>query len=148
MTSIRRWLLRWLILGLIAACIAAGYGIFQTAREEAGELFDYELRTVALSLPKGTINYKAAPSHGYDLQDISDDRIVIDIWDKTGRLLFHSLREPALPPLGIGFHTVRREGSLSSTGITEGWLPLGGLGRSLSRGPTTSTHCHRKAQLL
>ena len=51
MTSIRRWLLGWLIFGLAAASLVAGYGIFHTAREEASELFDYELRAVALSLP-------------------------------------------------------------------------------------------------
>jgi len=46
MTSIRRWLLGWLIFGLAATSLAAGYGIFHTARREASELFDYELRTV------------------------------------------------------------------------------------------------------
>jgi two-component system OmpR family sensor kinase len=51
MTSIRRWLLGWLIAGLAVSALTAGYGIFHTARDEASELFDFELRTVAESLP-------------------------------------------------------------------------------------------------
>ena len=63
MTSIRRWLLRWLIFGLAAACLVAGFGIFHTARLEASELFDYELRTVAISLPMNIAATDSARAH-------------------------------------------------------------------------------------
>jgi two-component system OmpR family sensor kinase len=110
MTSIRRWLLAWLVFGLAVACVVAAYGIFHTARREAGELFDYELRTVALSLPMNITAANAVEHQDHDFHDIADDRIVIDIWDKTGRLIYHSLREPALPRAGDGFRSIEREG--------------------------------------
>ena len=110
MTSIRRWLLGWLIFGLAAACLVAGFGIFHTARVEASELFDYELRTVAISLPMNIAATDGAERPSHDFSDIADDRLVIDIWDKTGKLIYHSLKEPALPRIGDGFRSVEREG--------------------------------------
>jgi two-component system, OmpR family, sensor kinase len=110
MTSIRRWLLGWLICGLGAACVVAGYGIFNTARMEAGELFDYELRTVALSLPHNISASDVADGRSHDLLNIADDRLVIDIWDQSGKLIYHSPHEPALPRFGVGFQSAEREG--------------------------------------
>ncbi|BCQ26087.1 two-component sensor histidine kinase [Caballeronia sp. NK8] len=112
MTSIRRWLLGWLICGLGLACLIAGIGIFSTARLEAGELFDYELRTVALSLPHNIGAEDVAQGRNPELHGIADDRLVIDIWDRSGRLIYHSPREPALPRFGEGFHSAAREGIL------------------------------------
>ncbi|HMC46398.1 MAG TPA: sensor histidine kinase N-terminal domain-containing protein, partial [Caballeronia sp.] len=109
MTSIRRWLLGWLIFGLAATSLAAGYGIFHTARREAGELFDYELRTVALSLPANIATADAAERASHDFNGIADDRIAIDIWDKQGKLVYHSLKEPALPRIAEGFRSIERD---------------------------------------
>ena len=88
MKSIKRWLLGWLMLGFVAASAAAGYGIFRTAREEAAELFDYELRAVAVSLPHEITVAQGVWEKGKDLHDLSDDRIVIGIWDSQGRMVF------------------------------------------------------------
>ncbi|SAK71003.1 sensor kinase [Caballeronia calidae] len=110
MTSIRRWLLGWLICGLGIACLIAGIGIFSAARLEAGELFDYELRTVALSLPHNIGADDVALGRSHELHGIMDDRLVIDIWDRTGRLIYHSPHEPALPRFGDGFESAEREG--------------------------------------
>ncbi|MGH8780001.1 ATP-binding protein [Paraburkholderia sp.] len=109
MRSIRRWLLGWLIFGLAAASGIAAFGIFHTAREEASELFDYELRTVATSLPS---NLETAPAAGYrapDLGDLSDDHIVIEIWDQAGALVYHSRRPPLLGRLPEGLRTIERD---------------------------------------
>ena len=111
MTSIRRWLLGWLICGLGVACLAAGFGIFSTARLEAGELFDYELRTVAHSLPHTIAADDVAEGRDHELHGIADDRLVIDIWDLAGRLIYHSPHEPALPRFGEGFRSAEREGT-------------------------------------
>ncbi|HEX3633990.1 MAG TPA: two-component sensor histidine kinase, partial [Paraburkholderia sp.] len=73
MTSIRRWLLGWLIFGLAAASLVAAYGIFHTARQEASELFDYELRTVALSLPSNLAGDGDGEHRGPDFGDLADD---------------------------------------------------------------------------
>lgn len=110
MTSIRRWLLGWLFCGLGIACLIAGIGIFSTARLEAGELFDYELRTVALSLPHNITADGIAEGRDPELHGIADDSLVIDIWDRSGRLIYHSPREPALPRFGEGFQSADREG--------------------------------------
>ncbi|MGA7811736.1 histidine kinase dimerization/phospho-acceptor domain-containing protein, partial [Caballeronia sp.] len=106
MTSIRRWLLGWLIFGLGAASLAAGFGIFLTARKEAGELFDYELRTVAMSLPANIEVAHAAEHSTRDFNGIDDDLIVIDIWSTDGQLVYHAQKEPVLPRLSDGFGSV------------------------------------------
>jgi two-component system OmpR family sensor kinase len=108
MTSIRRWLLGWLIFGLAAASGVAGYGIFHTAREEASELFDYELRTVALSLPSNLAGASDGEHRDPDLGDLADDRVVIEIWDRSGKLIYHSAQAPVFSRLPAGFSTVER----------------------------------------
>jgi len=109
MTSIRRWLLGWLIFGLAAASGIAGYGIFHTAREEASELFDYELRTVALSLPSKLESAISAEQSSPGFPGISDDRIVIEIWDRAGNLVYHSLKARALERFPEGIRTIERD---------------------------------------
>ena len=109
MTSIRRWLLGWLIFGLAAASGVAAFGIFHTAREEASELFDYELRTVALSLPSNLASAATAEQPSPDFEGIADDRIVIEIWDRTGTLVYHSRESPALERLPAGIRTIERD---------------------------------------
>ena len=106
MRSIRRWLLGWLICGLAAASGIAALGIFHTAREEASELFDYELRTVALSLPSTVEAAETAEREDAQVGGISDDRILIEVWDKAGTLVYHS-RQSAVPErLPAGIRTV------------------------------------------
>ncbi|MGF6921162.1 ATP-binding protein [Paraburkholderia sp. 40] len=108
MTSIRRWLLGWLIFGMAAASMVAAFAIFHTARREASELFDYELRTVALSLPSALSGVGSRERRDPDLGDLADDRIVIEIWDRSGTLVYHSARAPVFERLPPGFHTVPR----------------------------------------
>ncbi|MFM0557260.1 hypothetical protein P0D69_40845 [Paraburkholderia sediminicola] len=106
MTSIHRWLLGWLIFGLAAASVVAGYGIFHTARGEAGELFDYELRMVALSLPSNLQGTGAGEHRSPDFGDLAGDRVVIEIWDRAGLLVYQSMRVPVFSRQPEGFSTV------------------------------------------
>jgi len=108
MRSIRRWLLGWLICGLAAASGIAAFGIFHTAREEASELFDYELRTVALSLPSNVEAAETVEREDAQAGGISDDRILIEIWDKAGTLVYHSRESAVLARLPAGIRTIRR----------------------------------------
>lgn len=108
MTSIRRWLLGWLIFGLAAASGVAGYGIFHTAREEASELFDYELRTIALSLPLNLAGTGDREHRDPDLGGLADDRVVIEIWDGADKLIYHSLQAPVFVRQPPGYDTVER----------------------------------------
>ena len=112
MKSIRRWLLGWLICGLAATSGIAALAIFHTAREEASELFDYELRTVALSLPSNVEAAETAEREDAQVGGISDDRILIQIWDKTGTLVYHSRQSAVLARLPAGIRTIERGGSL------------------------------------
>ena len=108
MRSIRRWLFGWLICGLSGACLSAGFGIFKTVRNEAGELFDYELRTVAMSLPRHIDTATDAERPTHDFAGISDDLIVIDIWSDNGEHQFQTRSEPSLPRLDPGFQSISR----------------------------------------
>jgi two-component system OmpR family sensor kinase len=108
MTSIRRWLLGWLIFGFAATAIVAGLGIFHQAREEAGELFDYELHTVALSMPVDVQGAIAAEQPSDEAESIADDRLSIEIWDPSGELVYHSPDGPPPQRFAPGFHTAVR----------------------------------------
>jgi len=103
MTSIRRWLLGWLIFRLAATSLVTGYGIFRTARREASELFDYELRAVALSFLANISIADAAERSIYDTNGIADDRIAIDMRDKQAAQPF-SVREDLA--LRLAWHTL------------------------------------------
>ena len=110
MTSIRRWLLGWLIFGMAAASAVAGFAIFHTARGEASELFDYELRTVALSLPSNLTGAGDGEHRNPDLGGLADDRVVIQIWGRGGELIYHPTQAPLFSRLPEGFNTVERGG--------------------------------------
>jgi len=121
MTSIRRWLLGWLIAGLAAAALIAGYGIFHTAREEASELFDYELRTVALSIPPNISRGESLTRRRPDFEGLSDDRLFIEIWDQGGNSIYRSLSGIDLPRYPPGLRTIERdEIHWSVFGVQEG----------------------------
>jgi two-component system OmpR family sensor kinase len=106
MSSIRKWLLGWLIFGLAAASIVAGYTIFKTAHAEAGELFDYELRTVARSLPTELAGPANSDSSAPNFAGLADDRLVIDIWDAAQGLVYHSPGQPELPRFFAGISSI------------------------------------------
>ncbi|WP_321889189.1 ATP-binding protein [Paraburkholderia bannensis] len=111
MRSIKRRLLGWLICGFAVGSAVAGFGIFHTARNEASELFDYELRAVALSLPSSLHAGHGSDPHEPDMQGIADDRILIEIWDRNGTAIYHSSQAEPLPRNPEGFHTFEHEES-------------------------------------
>ena len=133
MKSIRRWLLGWLIFGFAAMSAVAGLGIFQKAREEASELFDYELRTVALSMPadvQGAIAAEHSSSDGLD--SIADDRLSIEIWNQAGQLLSQAPDSPPPERFPPGIRTARR-GAAIITGACSASRSRGASCRSRNR---------------
>ena len=106
MKSVRSQLLMGLIVGLGLMSILAGYGIFQSAREEANELFDYELRSVAISMPQSVADAKLANSNSGEFEGLQDDRVVIQIWDEAGNLTYHSPPGVELPRQDAGFQSI------------------------------------------
>lgn len=120
MRSMKRWLLAWLICGFAAVSAMAGYLIFRTATIEAGELFDYELHAVAISLPHGA-DSDVAIEKSPDFEGIADDGIAIQIWDAAGKIGYRSLASTGLPPLGDGFHDAEFQGRRwRAFGLTDG----------------------------
>ncbi|MEN6586918.1 MAG: ATP-binding protein [Sulfuricella sp.] len=104
MRSIRRTLLLWLSAGLFAGiAVAAGLTYYQ-AREEANELFDYQMKRMAASLPHNAFAPLASvPGDEFDI----DEDVVIQIWDKTGIPIYLSQRHPSLPQRAeLGFTNV------------------------------------------
>jgi two-component system OmpR family sensor kinase len=113
MNSIRRRLLVWLVCGFSVASLIAAYGIFRTARHEAAELFDYELRAVALSMPanlNAAQRVEQAQASGKGYSGIDDDEILIQIWNAQGQPVYHSPHAYLLPQLGAGFSVLRNAG--------------------------------------
>ncbi|HSY29673.1 MAG TPA: two-component sensor histidine kinase, partial [Burkholderiaceae bacterium] len=51
MNSIRRTLLLWLSVGMSSAILIAAILIYFQAREEANQVFDYQMKQVVASLP-------------------------------------------------------------------------------------------------
>ncbi|PFH08445.1 two-component system OmpR family sensor kinase [Collimonas sp. PA-H2] len=108
--SIRKSLLRWLAVGLGGGILLAGLALYFQARGEANELFDYQMRQIVASLPRqafppiidGSVN-------GPRL----DDQIMIQIWDNTGVVIYHSHAQDFLPlQAELGFTNVRLNSGL------------------------------------
>jgi len=106
MTSIRRNLLLWLALGLTGAILLAGIALYFQARSEANELFDYQMKQIVASLPRQA--FSPIEPDGDLASDMSDD-IMIQIWDNTGVVIYHSHARATLPQQAeLGFTDIRQ----------------------------------------
>lgn len=101
MNSIRRNLLLALLGTLCFAMLLGGWATYQAARDEAGELFDYHLEQIALSL-------RDQRFEGSTEALASDERLdyVIRVWDQNGLTVFFSRPHYTLPELTrLGYST-------------------------------------------
>ena len=113
--SIRKRILLSLSACLLMTCVAAAYLTYHTACEEAAELFDYELKTVATSLPVDVAFASNAEKSG-DYGGIADDGIVIQTWARMNPDAAvppapsapsgNAMADRGPPRLSPGFHTV------------------------------------------
>lgn len=102
MNSIRQRLLLWLIVGMLISTGIAGLSMYWLAQDEANELFDYQIRQIALSLPARS----QLPMVVVGDEDPEEDN-VIQVWDAQGKPLFVSYPSRALPRYALpGLHTV------------------------------------------
>jgi two-component system OmpR family sensor kinase len=102
MTSIRRQLLLWLLALLLVAGSLVALGLYFKIRAEANDLFDYQLRQMALSLRDRTLE-QSDPSKSEEAQY----DFVIQIWDPSGQRVYSSHPHSALPNRArLGFETV------------------------------------------
>ncbi|HKK01698.1 MAG TPA: ATP-binding protein [Desulfuromonadales bacterium] len=92
--SIRNRLLLWLMAGLVLAIGVAGAINYLNAREEIGELFDYQLRQIALSLRhQATLHPPRTLTTGSETRD----DFLAQIWAPEGRLLSSSQPDTPFP---------------------------------------------------
>ena len=113
MRTIRRQLLLWLLGGMLVCTFAAGLAMYLKVSEETSELFDYQLREIAASLPSDFSAAQPEPGEHDPEQDI-----MVQVWDSAGARVYASRPAIALPRLARdGFGTVR-------TGETE-WRVFG-----------------------
>jgi two-component system OmpR family sensor kinase len=103
--SIRRELVVRLAAGLVVAIAAAAVATYLRARDEANEIFDYQLRQMAASLTGVPL---AGTPGGIA---VGDDALVVQVWDRNGVRRFLSQPQPHLPERAqLGFETVRTQG--------------------------------------
>ena len=99
--SIRRRLLVWLLSCVLAGGLAAASVVFFQARSEVDEIFDYQLRQLALTLRDRTF---LTQQLGEALQGEEAYDFVIQVWGPDGRLLYGSHPQIEVPaPAGTGF---------------------------------------------
>lgn len=109
MNSIRRQLLLWLALGLSAGILLAGLVLYFQAREEANDIFDYQMRQIAASLPRQAF---APIAPGRDLPGL-DDEIMMQIWNSNGTVIYHSHSTSVMPQQAeLGFVDVPGPGGM------------------------------------
>jgi len=99
--SIRRELVLWLSAGLLAAIAVAAVATYVRARDEANDIFDYQLTQMAASLT-------GVPLTGAPPGSTSGaEAIVVQVWDRDGIRLYLSQPRQGLPRhTQPGFDTV------------------------------------------
>ncbi|KAF1043710.1 MAG: Sensor protein QseC [Herbaspirillum frisingense] len=104
MNSVRNKLLLWLGLGLFSIIVLAGVGLYFQARGEANQIFDYQMRQIAASLPRQAFS---PISPGQQFPELEDE-IMMQIWDSRGTVIYHSHARGAMPRQAeLGFANVR-----------------------------------------
>ena len=105
MRSIRRELVVWISAGLLVAIAVAAVATYLRAREEANEIFDYQLKQMSASLtgvPLAGTPPGAAPG---------SDALIVQVWDRDGVQVYLSRPQQPLPrDAQPGFTTVRTVG--------------------------------------
>jgi len=85
MTSIRHRLLDWLVLGLTTATILGSWGVYLRARDQAREIFDFQMRQMAYVIPAQGFSEQVEPEYRFDLEDV-----IVKIWSPDGVELYSS----------------------------------------------------------
>lgn len=91
MRTIRRQLLIGLLGSALACTLVAGLALYAKVSEEANELFDYQLRQLASTLPAQALK------HTPGALDAPEDDIVVEAWDAGGTLLYAQPASLLLP---------------------------------------------------
>jgi two-component system OmpR family sensor kinase len=104
MWSIRRRLLAWLVSGVLLSGVIATLVIYVRARHEVDELFDQQLKQIALSLRDQEDLSVTQPETPDDQEE---ERIVVSAWDRNGVPVFGLARGRLAPSAASeGYATV------------------------------------------
>ncbi|HET7098060.1 MAG TPA: ATP-binding protein [Casimicrobiaceae bacterium] len=99
--SIRRDLVVWISAGLLVAIAIAAIATYLRAREEANEIFDYQLKQMSSSLT-------GVPLAGAPPGSSGSDALVVQVWDRDGVQVYLSQPQQPLPrDRQPGFSTIR-----------------------------------------
>ena len=90
-----------LLLALLLVGVAASAATYIAARREANEMFDYQLRQMALSLRDQTLQTQSLLSPDFDYD------FIVQVWDPRGSIVYLSNQNTLLPQSAQGFDTVR-----------------------------------------
>ena len=106
--SIRRRMLFWLLSSVLAGGLVAAVVVFYQARAEVNEIFDYQLRQLALTLRDRVF----FPTDLAALQGEESLDVVLQVWGPDGRLLYASRPGLEIPgSVQIGFSQVQAHGA-------------------------------------
>ena len=93
--SIRQRLLLWLLSAVCIAIAVAGVSVYHRARVEANQLFDYQLKQIALTLQDHVFGESNVMG---SLEEEIDYDFVIQVWTEAGVKRYFSHPHKALPP--------------------------------------------------
>jgi two-component system OmpR family sensor kinase len=101
--SLRRRLLVWSLAIVLLGGLVSGAVVFLQARQQATEMFDYQLRQLAFTLR----DRDYTPSQLAEALSVEGLDFVIQVWAADSRLLYRSHREIGIPgPSAPGFNDV------------------------------------------
>ena len=105
--SIRQRLLLWLLSAMSIAIVVAGVSVYYRARVEANQLFDYQLKQIALTVQ----DHLAGESNVMgSLEEEIDYDFVVQVWTEAGVKRYFSHPHKALPPRSYpGYETVKTD---------------------------------------
>ncbi len=103
--SIRRQLLAALLGTISLALLLGAFAIYRSTLAEVDDLFDYQLRQLALSLRDQAFHNAFAPATG----DVAEDfDFVIQVWSPEGVRVYYSHPHKTLPGLAqLGYNTIQ-----------------------------------------
>lgn len=109
--SLRARLLWFLLLAVVATALLQASMAYRAALAEADELFDIQMRQMALSLSPGIpVGGQLADSVDHTDQDHYD--FVVQVWTVDGLSLFQSTARAALPQRAVlGFSSIKARGT-------------------------------------
>ncbi|MDB5747050.1 MAG: two-component sensor histidine kinase, partial [Massilia sp.] len=109
--SLRGRLLWFLLAAITLAALAQASIAYNTALDDADQIFDYHMQQMALSLRSGTPLSNTEAQQRLETGPGNDD-LVVQMWSPDGVQVFHSVSRARLPQRAVlGFSNMRANGT-------------------------------------